>query len=238
MVHCKEAKTQEASISALRTQTLWYLGLYITCASFSISPSPYFCLSRTDSLPQALLPLRFSSEHGAKWTWTQTLWSSEPKWVLLPLGCFCYIFWFQWQPHLLHSCTENSKCQDPLQRQNRSFHTPSVSWFQPLPENWLNLGSVIEVYGLEFGRQIWIFARNILSSDKQWVEVISTPMIIPNTDSDSCCLAGYRTPACRAQSKYQRVWTCPVREQHKEDVVETLEEMQDWGIASVNFTPQ
>ena len=53
----------------------------------------------------------------------------------------------------------------------------------------MNVSSVIEVYALEFGRQIWIFGRDILSSDKQWAEVISTPMIIPNTDVDSCCLA-------------------------------------------------
>lgn len=51
------------------------------------------------------------------------------------------------------------------------------------------VSSVIEVYALEFGRQIRIFGRDILSSDKQWVEVISTPMIIPNTDVDLCCLA-------------------------------------------------
>lgn len=48
---------------------------------------------------------------------------------------------------------------------------------------------MIEVYVLEFGRQIWIFGRGVLSSDKQWVEVISNPMIIAHTDVDSCCLA-------------------------------------------------
>lgn len=53
----------------------------------------------------------------------------------------------------------------------------------------MNWGSVIDVYLEDVSGSLeGVFCL----SDKQWVEVTSTPMTIPNTDVDSCCLATQR----------------------------------------------